>query len=312
VTEAPDGAVLAMIGGVDYGDSQFNRATQALRQPGSAFKPFVYLAALETGFTPDMTIEDAPITDGKYRPDNYGNEYFGTVTLTEALKHSLNTATIRLLKQVGVDKFIDVAQRMGFTHVPKPELSAGLGADEVNLLELTNAYAIIANGGVAVWPYAVLSIKDGAGHLLYQHEPPARQQVFTSRDIANLDSMLSQVVMPGGTGEAAHLSYGHSAGKTGTTQNYRDAWFMGYSDRLVTGVWMGNDDGTSMRGVTGGKYPAQLWHNYMEEVISFNTPVFVPESSQPIVPADSEFSNMLNRWSSDGFKGSDTPPVYNR
>jgi len=313
LTEAPDGAVLAMIGGVDYGDSQFNRATQALRQPGSSFKPFVYLAALEAGLAPDTKIEDAPITEGKYRPENYGNEYYGTVTLTEALKHSMNTATIRLLKLVGVEKFVEVAVRMGFTHVPKPELSAGLGADEVNLLELTNAYAIIANGGTAVWPYAVLSIKDGEGHLLYQHEPPLPLQIFASHDIANLDGMLSEVVMPGGTGEAARLSHGRTAGKTGTTQNYRDAWFIGYSDRLVTGVWMGNDDGTSMSHVTGGKYPAQLWHNYMEEVINFNTPVFVPESTQPLVPADSEFSDMLNRWSSgSGFTGDDAPPVYNR
>ena len=313
VTESPDGAVLAMIGGVNYAESQYNRATQALRQPGSAFKPFVYLAALENGFTPEAQVDDSPITEGKYRPDNYDNKYFGVVTLTEALKHSLNTATIRLLKSVGVSKLVDVASRMGFTHLPKPELSAGLGADEVNLLELTNAYAIIANGGAQVWPYAVLSIKDGAGNLLYQRDPPMSSQVFSRSDIANLDGMLTQVVDTGGTGAAARLSHGHTAGKTGTTQNYRDAWFVGYSDRLVTGVWMGNDDGASMHGVTGGKYPAQLWRNYMEEVINFNTPVFVPESGQPLVPVDSEFSNLLNRWSSDNNSSRDNDtPVYNR
>jgi penicillin-binding protein 1A len=314
-TEAPDGAVLAMIGGVSYTASQFNRATQALRQPGSSFKPFVYLAALEQGLTPETKIADAPITEGKYRPDNYDGKYYGVVTLTEALKHSMNTATIRLLGLVGMDKFMDVVTRIGFTHLPKPELSAGLGADEVDLLELTNAYAVIANGGHAVWPYAVLSIKDGAGNLLYQHESPAQTQSFSGRDIADLDNMLAEVVMPGGTGEAARLSHGHSAGKTGTTQNYRDAWFMGYSDHLVTGVWMGNDDASSMQHVTGGKYPAQLWHNYMEEAINFSIPAFVPESAPSLVPADSEFSNMLNRWSSGvedaGFKGSDVP-VFNR
>ena len=314
VTEAPDGAVLAMIGGVDYAASQFNRATQALRQPGSAFKPFVYLAALESGLTPDTKIEDAPITEDDYRPDNYDDKYYGVVTLTEALKHSMNTATIRLLNLVGIDKFVNVAERMGFTHVPKPELSAGLGADEVNLLELTNAYAVIANGGKAVWPYTVLSIKDGDGHLLYQHEQPQPTQVFASKDIASLDVMLTEVVAPGGTGQSARLSHGHSAGKTGTTQNYRDAWFMGYSDKLITGVWMGNDDATPMHNITGGKYPAQLWHDYMENVIDFSSPVFVPEAVQPLVPPDSEFSDMLNRWSSNddssGFKGSDVP-VYN-
>ena len=278
---------------------------------------------MESGLTPDTKIEDAPITEGDYRPDNYDDKYYGVVTLTEALKHSMNTATIRLLNLVGVDKFVDVATRIGFTHVPKPELSAGLGADEVNLLELTSAYAVIANGGQSVWPYAVLSIKDSAGNLLYQHEAPARIQVFAAKDIAALDGMLGQVVMPGGTGEAAMLSHGHTAGKTGTTQNYRDAWFVGYSDKFVTGVWMGNDDATSMHGVTGGKYPAQLWHNYMEQAINFDVPVFVPEAVQSLVPADSEFSNMLNRWSSgagtasagddnsDGFKGSDVP-VYNK
>jgi len=320
ITESPDGAILAMIGGVDYADSQYNRATQALRQPGSSFKPFVYLAALEAGFTPDYQIDDSKLTEGSYRPENFDNEYFGTVTLADALKHSLNTATIRLLKMVGVEKMVDVATRMGFTHLPKPELSAGLGADEVDLLELTNAYAIIGNGGTQVWPYAVLTIKDGAGNLLYQRTPPSPMQAFSHDNIANLDLMLSGVVEPGGTGQSAKLSHGHTAGKTGTTQNYRDAWFIGYSDHLVTGVWMGNDDGTSMNKVTGGKYPAQLWHNYMEEVINFNTPVFVPESTQFVEPANGDFSGVLNRWSATpnegdeqhGFVGDKSAPVYNR
>ena len=306
VTEAPDGAVLAMIGGVDYAASQFNRATQALRQPGSSFKPFVYLAAVEAGFGPDAKIEDAPVREGSYRPDNYDDKYYGTVTLTEALAHSMNTATVRLLSLVGVERLMDVAERMGFMHGPKPELSAALGSDETTLLELTNAYAIIANGGNAVGPYAVLSIRDGDGNLLYQHERPEPSRVFAAADIAALDGMLAQAVAPGGTGQAAKLSRGRTAGKTGTTQNYRDAWFMGYSDKLITGVWMGNDDATPMRGVTGGKYPAQLWHNYMNEAINFDIPVFVPEAMPALVPGDSEFSDRLNRWSPDN------TPVYNK
>ncbi|MCK5518127.1 MAG: PBP1A family penicillin-binding protein [Alphaproteobacteria bacterium] len=277
LTEAYDGAVLAMIGGVDYAASQFNRATQAKRQPGSAFKPFVYLAALESGLDPDTKIEDAPIKEGAYRPANYAGKYYGTVTLTQALSRSMNTATIRLLRLVGVSRLLDVADRMGFANRPKPELASGLGTSEVSLLELTSAYAVIANGGVAVWPYAVLSISDAEGRLLYKHEHPERAQVFSVGDIKELDGMLKQVVADG-TGRAAQLSRYSAAGKTGTTQNYRDAWFVGYTGKFVTGVWMGNDDNASMNRVTGGKYPAQLWHDYMNATLDFNVPVFVPKA----------------------------------
>jgi penicillin-binding protein 1A len=307
VTQSPDGAVRAMIGGVDYAASQFNRATQALRQPGSAFKPFVYLAALEAGMDPDTQVEDARITDGSYRPDNYDNKYYGTVTLTEALAHSMNTATVRVLQQIGIGRLMDVAERMGFVHMPKPELSAGLGADETTLLELTNAYAIIANGGLAVWPYTVLSIKDGGGNLLYQRDEQEQPRVFAAKDINALNSMLEAATAPGSTGQAARLSSARAAGKTGTTQNYRDAWFMGYAGKFITGVWMGNDDATPMRGVTGGRYPAQLWHDDMEAAVTFDVPVFVPEELPSAVPEDSEFSSRLNRW-----QGSTAPPVYNR
>ena len=308
ITEDLDGAVLAMIGGVDYKTSQFNRATQALRQPGSAFKPFVYLAAIESGFNPDSRIEDAPIKEGDYRPNNYDNKYFGTVTLTEALAKSLNTATIHLLQAVGVERLIDVAARMGFTGELRPELSTGLGTDEVTLLEITNAYAVIANGGATVWPYAVLSIRDSHDLLLYQHTELEHPRVFSARDIGTLDGMLVQAVAQG-TGEAAQLSHGHVAGKTGTTQNYRDAWFIGYTDKLVTGVWMGNDDDTPMTRVTGGKYPAQLWHDYMNEAIDLEVPEFIPEPSSP---DSTEFSGMLGRWSSGVSENTADTPVYNK
>ncbi|MFH1158705.1 MAG: PBP1A family penicillin-binding protein [Pseudomonadota bacterium] len=316
VTETPDGAVLAMIGGVDYAASQFNRATQALRQPGSAFMPFVYLAALESGLDPDTRIEDAPITEGAYRPANYEGKYYGTVTLTQALAHSMNTATVRLLKLVGISRLPDVADRMGFANKPKPELAAGLGANEVSLLELTSAYAVVANGGASVWPYAVLSVRDGEGRLLYQHERMDRVQVFSGRDIAALDGMLEQVVAQG-TGQAAQLSRGHAAGKTGTTQDYRDAWFVGYTDKFVTGIWMGNDDNAPMNRITGGKYPAQLWHDYMDAALDFNVPVFVSEESPSRMKkaGGNEFIRMLRNWSSgssgEGVVWRDAP-VYNR
>jgi penicillin-binding protein 1A len=310
VTEDLNGAILAMLGGVDYKTSQFNRAIQAERQPGSAFKPFVYLAALENGSSPDDLIEDAPIKEGDYRPDNYDDKYFGTVTLTQALAKSLNTATIRLLQQTGIEKLIDVAARMEFKGALKPELASGLGTDEVTPLELTNAYAIIANGGYTVWPYAVLSIRDGRGQLLYQHAELEHPRAFSGGDISALDDMLVQVVAQG-TGTAAQLSRGHAAGKTGTTQNYRDAWFLGYTDSLVTGVWMGNDDDTPMARITGSKYPAQLWHDYMDEAIDVEVPEFAPESS---APDNDNFSGMLERWSSEGRGNSPEADIsdYNR
>lgn len=301
LTEAPDGAVLAMIGGVNYKESQFNRVTQAKRQPGSAFKPFVYLAALESGLNPNNLIEDGPIKDGIYRPDNYNDEYFGTVTLTDALSKSMNTATTRLLQLVGLDRLLDVASRMGFTGDLRPEPSLGLGTAEVTLIELVNAYAVIANGGRAAWPYAVLSIKDGSGQLLYQKEDADEPRLFADGDIAALDGMLEQV-MAQGTGKSAQLPHGHTAGKTGTTQNYRDAWFVGYTDRLVTGIWMGNDDNTPMHDVTGGKHPAKLWRDYMIDAVKVDVPEFVPEQ---VYGEEGGFSGMLGRWSSGA-------PVYNK
>jgi penicillin-binding protein 1A len=328
VTLAKDGAVLAMIGGTDYTESQFNRATQALRQPGSSFKPAVFLAALEVGFDPDHLIEDAPITTGKYRPKNYDGKYFGMVTLTDALALSMNTATIRLLEKTGVTRLIDVSRRLGFTQKVAPELAAGLGASEATLIEMTNAYAVIANGGHAIWPYAVLSVEDTAGNILYRHTQVNAARLFAPRDIKNLDSMLVQVVARG-TGQAAQLTRGHVAGKTGTSQNYRDAWFIGYTDRLVTGVWMGRDDNTAMQRVSGGGYPARLWRSYMEQAIDQSIPVFSPDlqRSGPSAQGGDSFSDMLSRLFGGGetvtpsgaggslrerFRGDNSRPTYNR
>lgn len=332
VTMSMDGAVLAMIGGRDYGQSQFNRATQAQRQPGSSFKPFVFLAAMEAGWRPDDQILDAPITTGSYRPGNYEDKYYGPVSLTQALAYSLNTATIRLLQEVGMAHLLDVTQRLGFSQKFNPELATGLGASEATVLDMTGAYAVIANGGRQVWPWAVLSIKDKKGNVLYSRAPSDGGQVFSRRDIAALDSMLVQVVARG-TGQAAQLSRGHVAGKTGTTQNYRDAWFVGYTDRLITGVWMGNDDNTPMQRVSGGRYPARLWRNYMSDAIGVDLNLrgrdadyydaggdFTqrPQGSQEPVNDDSgdfssSFSNMLNQWSAgERPKPSQAPVEYNR
>jgi len=300
VTLAKDGAVLAMIGGTDYSESQFNRATQAMRQPGSAFKPAVFLAALEMGYSPDDLIEDAPITTGKYRPKNYDGKYHGQVTLTDALALSLNTATIRLLDQTGTGRLIDVAKRLGFTQKLRPELASGLGASETTLMELANAYGVVANGGYAIWPYAVLSIEDATGNVLYNYTAANIPRLFAPRDMAALDQMLVQVVARG-TGQAAQLSAGHVAGKTGTSQNYRDAWFVGYTDRLVTGVWLGKDDSSAMERVSGGGYPARIWHDYMQAALDVPVPVFSPKLQRSSASTGGDgFSNMLQRlFSSD-------------
>lgn len=304
VAMSKDGAILAMTGGKSYAESQFNRATLALRQPGSTFKPFVYLAALEAGFEEDDRIEDAPIDDGDYRPKNYDDKYFGEVSLTRALALSLNTATIRLLEKTGVSRLLDVTRRLGLPQEFKHELATGLGAGETTLLDMTGAYAVIASGGKATWPYAVLSVEDSAGIVLYSHEMPERSQVFSSSDIRALDRMLVQAVAQG-TGQAAQLTRGHVAGKTGTSQSYRDAWFVGYTDRFVAGVWMGNDDGSPMEKVSGGRWPARLWHDIMQESFS----VAIPDFSR-FQPGEDEFSKMLGRLTGGFFTASERP-VYN-
>jgi penicillin-binding protein 1A len=309
VTLGKGGAVLAMIGGTDYATSQFNRATQAQRQPGSTFKPFVYLAALEAGYSPSDKILDAPFISGTYRPDNYENQYLGMVTLTEALTKSLNTATVRLLNTVGISRMLDVAMRAGFSEKFRPELATGLGADEVNLLELVNAYGVIANGGRGAWSYAITSIEDAKGNSLYQREIPDYVQEFSPRNTADLDHMLEQVVAQG-TGQAAQLSQGHVAGKTGTTQNYRDAWFVGYTDKMVTGIWMGNDDASPMNRVSGGRYPARLWHDYMNAAMDVAAPAL--HSSDAGAGDSDDFSTMLQRWSIGGnTQNARENPVYN-
>ncbi len=317
VTQAKDGAVLAMIGGRDYTESQYNRATQAMRQPGSSFKPFVYLAALEAGYESDDIVEDTAASYGKYRPENYDGKYRGDVTLTQALAQSLNAATIKLLSQVGISKLMDVTTRLGFTVKFKPELATGLGASEATLIEMTNAYAMIANGGRAIWPYAILSIEDDKGGIIYMREQVSHARLFSSHDIASLDRMLVQVVAQG-TGQAAQLSRGHTAGKTGTTQNYRDAWFIGYTDNLVTGIWMGNDDNTPMEKNSGGRYPARLWHAYMQEAIGLQLrrdegmAYVIGQAPEDNSVSDS-FTRMLNQLSTGnfgGFTGNDRP-VYN-
>jgi penicillin-binding protein 1A len=254
----PDGAVAALLGGVDYQSSVFNRAVQARRQPGSAFKPFVYLAALEDGISPwDERDDVAPNING-YQPQNFGGRYYGTMTLADALAHSVNTITVNLAQEVGVKKVVAAAQRAGITSPLEPNPSLALGTSEVTPLELTAAYAAFANGGYRTTPYFITEVDDAGGKVLYRRTPPQPQRIIDHNIDRDLVAMLWNVIVAG-TGTSASLSPREAAGKTGTTQNSQDAWFVGFTTDYVTAVWVGNDDNSPTRGVTGGTLPAQIW-----------------------------------------------------
>jgi penicillin-binding protein 1A len=264
VAMTPGGAVRAMVGGRDYAQSQFNRAVAAKRQPGSAFKPFVYLTAIEHGLTPDTVREDAPIKVKNWRPENYGHEYFGPVTLTKALALSLNTVSVRLTLEFGPAAVIQTAHRLGIVSKLTPDASIALGTSEVSLMELTGAYATFANGGFADTPHVIERITAADGKLLYARsdQPPGR--IVDASAVAMMNQMLQQTLA---IGTARHSTFTGwpEAGKTGTSQDFRDAWFVGYTAHLVTGVWLGNDDGTPTKHVTGGSLPVQIWSRFMNE-----------------------------------------------
>ncbi|NGN43273.1 penicillin-binding protein [Mesorhizobium sp. CGMCC 1.15528] len=255
------GAVRAMVGGYDYANSQFDRAAEARRQPGSAFKPFVYLAALEAGRTPDSIRNDAPISIGKWKPDNYNGKYFGRVTLATALAKSLNSVAAQLTMEVGSDAVIEVAHRMGIESQLQANTSIALGTSEVTPLELTAAYVPFANGGYKPEVHFIQRITTTGGDVLYEGAGGNAPRVVRPEIVGMMNSMMTGTVEVG-TAKKAAFNW-PSAGKTGTSQNSRDAWFVGYTANLTTGVWFGNDDGKPMKKVTGGALPAQAWHEFM-------------------------------------------------
>jgi len=266
VTMTPTGAVKAIVGGRDYEKSQFNRATDALRQPGSSFKPFVYLAALRSGFTPNTIVYDKPVTIGSWSPKNYSHRFHGRTTLTNALAHSYNSVPVHLMLAIGRKKIIETARLAGLQSEIKPVPSLPLGTNEVTVMDITTGYATFANGGKQVKPYGVLEIRRPNGDLLYSHEKnaPPLKQVFKEEHVADLNYMLNRVV-EAGTGRRSILGFTPQAGKTGTTQSYRDAWFVGFTAHYVTGVWFGNDNYTTTNRVTGGSLPAMTWKQVMLE-----------------------------------------------
>jgi penicillin-binding protein 1A len=264
VALTPGGAVRAMVGGRDYAESQFNRATAALRQPGSAFKSFVYLAALDRGARPDDRVSDAPVAIGEWRPRNYeGEAGRGEITLRDAFARSVNTAAIRVAQRDGIDATLAAARRAGVLSPLRREFATALGASEVTLLELTGAYAPFANGGMAVTPHAIVEISDRSGRVLYRRSGSGGVAIMSPATLGAMNDLL-RAVIERGTGRAAALDR-PMGGKTGTSQDYRDAWFVGFTADLVAGVWFGNDDSSPMNRVAGGGLPARAWRSFMIE-----------------------------------------------
>jgi penicillin-binding protein 1A len=270
VALSPDGAVRAMVGGRDYGESQFNRSVQALRQPGSAFKVFVYLAAMESGWRPDDRMSDSPVAVGNWQPRNYGGRYYGDVTLREGFARSLNSVSVRLTEKVGRERVAEVARRLGITSDLEVAPSLALGASEVTLLELTNAYATFANHGRGVWPYGILEIRDVTGRVIYRRRGEGSTPLVGAHNVDQMTDLMTASV-EWGTGKAAKIDR-PAAGKTGTSQEFRDAWFVGFTRELVAGAWFGNDDGRPMTNVTGGGLPAKLWARIMVRALENHAP----------------------------------------
>ncbi len=256
-----NGGIIAMIGGTDYGDTQFNRVTQAKRQPGSAFKLFVYLAGLESGFSPNDTFIDSKIDIDGWSPKNYKNEYLGEVTLREAFSKSINTVAVKISETIGRDKVIDVAKSMGITSPILNSPSLALGTSEVTLLELTSAYNVLANNGNGVFSYGIRSIEDTDGEILFSRKLQGTGKVLESSIVGKMTRMMEQTI-DSGTGKNAKLNR-PAAGKTGTSQSLRDAWFIGFTSNIVVGVWFGNDNDSPMKKITGGTAPAILWKDFM-------------------------------------------------
>jgi len=262
VVMTPAGAVRALVGGRNYAESQFNRAVAARRQPGSAFKPFVYLTALERGLSPETVREDKPIVLKGWRPENYSREYHGPVTLTQGLAHSLNTVSVRLTLESGPSAVARTAYRLGIASKLEANPSLALGTSEVSLIELVSAYAPFANGGRALAAYVVERVSTKTGRSLYQRNPHDLGPIVEPRHVAMMNAMMRETVRAG-TAQRAQIPGWQVAGKTGTSQDFRDAWFVGYTAHLVAGVWLGNDDSSPTRRATGGGLPVDIFARIM-------------------------------------------------
>ena len=298
------GAVLAMVGGTSYRKSQFNRVTKAKRQPGSAFKPFVYLAALERGFAPDSVAVDEPVRIGNWTPENYRKKYLGPVSLETALALSLNTVAAKLAVQVGPQAVATVAHRLGVVSELGNDASLALGTSEVTLLELTSAFVPFSNGGYPVPPFTVTRILTKDGRVVFERNGPGFPKAVSDNDLYGMNRMM-RLVVTDGTGSRAAFPDFDIAGKTGTSQDYRDAWFIGYTSELIAGVWVGNDDNSPTKKVTGGLLPAEIWHDVMEPAHRGLTPRPLP--GQPLVAEQQPPPSTISEVQYDEGAAEETP-----
>jgi penicillin-binding protein 1A len=296
-----EGRIRAYVGGESYADSQFDRATEAERQAGSAFKPFVYLTAMNAGHTPDEPVVDEPITIGDWSPKNYTGKYLGPITLETALAESINTVAARLANEVGTNNVAATAHRLGISSQIQTDPSMALGAVEVTPLEMAEAYDAFANGGFRVHAYGIERIRTAKGQVLYDHgvDHAPLQQVIAQPALSEMTQMLRQVVAAG-TGTRARIGGYDIAGKTGTTSDYRDAWFVGFTGGFVAAVWTGRDDNTPMKRVTGGGAPAEIWKNFMTPSLPRLQAQAIPGGAPPApAPTTDVIGNILQ---------GDTPP----
>jgi penicillin-binding protein 1A len=288
----PNGALRALVGGRSYAESQFNRAVAAKRQPGSAFKPFLYLTALERGLTPDSVREDAPIDVRGWEPENYHHDYLGPVTLTKALALSLNTVAVRLGLEVGPGAVVKTAHRLGITSDLQANATIALGTSEVTPLELVTAYVPFANGGIAVEPYVITKVSTAAGKLIYLRKGSNGDRVIEPEYVAMMNTMLKETLLTG-TARKADLPDWKAAGKTGTSQDWRDAWFVGYTSHLVAGVWLGNDDDSPTKKASGGNLPVEIWSKFMKVAHEGVPPADLPSGTWD-EPSDNPVASLFN------------------
>ncbi len=290
-----DGGIRALVGGRAWSRSQFNRAVRAHRQPGSAFKPVLYLAATEGGISPETIVHDRPITIGGWSPRNDRGTYAGAMTLRHALAHSVNTIAVALQQDIGTKRVAAMARRLGITSTLREDASLALGTSEVTLLELTGAYSVLAASGQSVSPHIIRRVRTDRGGVLHARPAPRPTEVVSPSAVCQLNDML-HTAMVAGTARRAALPHHIAAGKTGTTQENRDAWFVGFTAHLTAGVWIGNDDSAPMAGVSGSGLPAQIWRDVMHEAHRGLEPMPLPgvvprpsvstPTTEPVVSVD--------------------------
>jgi penicillin-binding protein 1A len=303
-----DGAVRAVVGGADYQKSQYNRAVTSRRQPGSSFKPFVYAAAMEAGYTPDTIAQDAPININGWSPENADGKFMGQITLRDGLAYSRNTIAAQLAQILGPERVVEVAQRLGISAPLMAVPSIALGTQEISLLELTAAYAPFANGGMGIIANVITRIESADGTVLYDAVPAGPGQVLSPLVVGEMNDMLSTALQIG-TGKRASLSGWQIGGKTGTSQKARDALFVGYTNRMVTGVWLGNDDDKPTK-LAGGTVPTQIWSDFMAKAHAGLPPSNLPDANSAAIPADMlQPADPIGAMADGGMNGGGVAPL---